>query len=189
MFTNDYHKIHETYSHVRENIVKKEYTPLQEENDEIRGNWFLQVNPKLDRQPNKDRLTLNIHDHDIEDHIDGLEFQSLDTKQWQSSNERVRAQLERLLFKIGYPVYDTTHAKIGTKPEPKLKVVPIFPEREPIGRGKVILRPIKENTEQEEYISELTQLNTESTGNLEKTLVEIIKIIENRKKVDQITPF
>ena len=49
-----------------------------------------------------DTLIVNIDD--VEDRIDGLEFKNLTTGETQTSMIRIRAQLERLLRKMGYDV-------------------------------------------------------------------------------------
>ena len=48
--------------------------------------------------------TLIVNVHDVEDRIDGLEFKNFSTGETQTSKIRVRAQMERLLRKMGYDV-------------------------------------------------------------------------------------
>ena len=48
--------------------------------------------------------TLIVNVHDVEDRIDGLQFKNFSTGEMRTSKIRVRAQMERLLRRMGYDV-------------------------------------------------------------------------------------
>jgi len=95
----------------------KEFTEYQSWRESEFGNSILHPNKGAvdeDRHTDSEDIvrgtfeiagdTLIVNVHDVEDRIDGLEFKNFSTGETQTSKIRVRAQMERLLRKMGYDV-------------------------------------------------------------------------------------
>ena len=95
----------------------KEFTEYQSWRESEFGNSILHPNKGAvdeDRHTDSEDIvrgtfeiagdTLIVNVHDVEDRIDGLEFKNFSTGETQTSKIRVRAQMERLLRKMGVDV-------------------------------------------------------------------------------------